>query len=85
MCFVISCILPYCIDIINARLGRVEKKALKATISQKYQNNLVYLDGLRIYSGALTSLTIMHTKHLQCFQSSLYQLIKEAVQLLKEF
>lgn len=63
--------LLYCIDSIHAIVGRVEKKGLKATISQKYQNNLVYLDGLRIYSGALTSLTIMHTKHLACFQSSL--------------
>lgn len=83
--FMISWILPSCIDIIHARVGRVETKGLKATVSQKYLNNRVYLDGLRIYSGALTSLTIMHTKHLACFQSSLYQLIKEAVQLLKEF
>lgn len=85
MYFVISWILLYWIDSIHARVGRVETKGLKATISQKYQNNLVYLDGLRIYSGALTSLTIMHTKHLACFQGSLYPLIKEAVQLLKEF
>lgn len=85
MYFVISWILLYCIDSIHARVGRVETKGLKATISQKYPNNLVYLDGLIIYSGALTSLTITHIKHLACFQSSLYQLIKEAVQLLKEF
>lgn len=80
MYFVISLILLYCIGSIHARVGRVETKGLKATISQKYQNYLVYLDGLRIHSGALTFLTIMHTKHLACFQSSLYQLIKEAVQ-----
>lgn len=85
MYFVISWILLYYIDSIHARVGRVETKGLKTTISQKYQNNLVYLDGLRIYSGALPFLTIMHAKHLACFQSSLYQLIKEAVQLLKEF
>lgn len=71
MYFVISWILLYCIDSIHARVGRVETKSLEATISQKYQNNLLYLDGLRIYSGALTFLTIMHAKHLPCFQSSL--------------
>lgn len=85
MYFVISLILLFCIDSIHARVGRVETKGLKATISQKYQNILLYLDGLRIHSGALTFLTIMHAKHLACFQSSLYQLIKEGVQLLKEF